>query len=49
MSGLAVMALMLCLAELASALPFSGGMYGYVRLTMGRNVAVVAALLQIIR
>lgn len=40
--------LVLCLAELASAVPFSGGSYSYVRLTIGRNIAIVAGLLQVI-
>lgn len=48
-SGVVVTMLATCLGELASALPFSGGIYGYVRLTIGRNAAIIAALLQTIR
>jgi amino acid transporter len=46
LSGVVMVIVMSSLAELASALPFSGGMYGYVRLTIGREVAIIAALVQ---
>ncbi len=41
--GVAYMCLTLCLAEMASALPFSGGMYGFVRVCMNPFMGFLVA------
>jgi ethanolamine permease len=41
MFGIAFMILSFCLAEMSSALPFSGGSYGYARCTLGIRVGLL--------
>eukprot|EP00981_Chlorochromonas_danica_P013050 scaffold5741_cov203-Ochromonas_danica.AAC.1 len=48
-TGACYMCLLLCLAEMTSALPFGGGLYGIARLTMGPYVGFLMACCEMLQ
>ncbi len=49
LTGLGYLCLTLCLAEMTSALPFSGGLYGFVRVTINPFWGFLVALCEIVQ
>jgi len=46
LGGFTFILIVMCMAELTSTIPLSGGTYGFVRMAVGRQLAVVAAVME---
>lgn len=48
LGGVAFTLLLLCIGELASTIPFSGGTYGFVRVALGRQMGFIAGIMELV-